>query len=395
MTKKIGILTGGGDCGGLNAAIEAVVKSATNEGWEVYGIRRGWEGLILDAMRPLSVSDVDRIHSETGTILQTSRTNPYKFAGKLNGQYHDKANVSELVIANAKRHGLEAVIACGGNDTLSVIPNLKKDYGDSITFIGIPKTMDVDLQTYSLGLDTAINRAKQVLEGFVPLLKANGSIGIVEFFGRDVGRVAFKAGIAANADVILIPEVPIELNYTFNFIAERYDAKAKQNGGSAYVLVAVAEGTEHPLTRKKVYQTKGEDSFGNGKLGGIGDVLAKLIEDRLKDDPRILKHTEKLDIKIQTPTYHVRGGDTMYSDSYVGQKLGLGAVQYLKNGAQSGMAVVDFNEWGNIEVMPISRLIEPRLVHAEVMRLFEMSGLYCFGRKPEIGDYKPTAIEMH
>ena len=84
MTKKIGILTGGGDCGGLNAAIEAVVKSATNEGWEVYGIRRGWEGLILDAMRPLSVSDVDRIHSETGTILQTSRTNPYKFSCKIN-----------------------------------------------------------------------------------------------------------------------------------------------------------------------------------------------------------------------------------------------------------------------------------------------------------------------
>src|SRR3989338_5082629 len=139
MSKKIGIFTGGGDCGGLNAAIEAVVKSASKEGWEVYGIRRGWEGLILNIMHPLHISDVDGIHSKTGTILQTSRTNPYKFTGELNGQNLTEANVSGKVIETAKRTGLEAIIVCGGNDTLSVIPRLTADYGTDITFTGIPK----------------------------------------------------------------------------------------------------------------------------------------------------------------------------------------------------------------------------------------------------------------
>src|SRR3989338_6900569 len=371
MTKKIGILTGGGDCGGLNAAIEAIVKSASNKGWEVYGIRKGWEGLILDAMHPLSVSDVDGIHSETGTILQTSRTNPYNFTGALNGQNLKKADVSEQVIETAKKHGLEAIIACGGNDTLSVIPKLKEDYGSAITFVGIPKTMDGDLQTYSLGLDTAINRAQQVLEGFVPLLKANGSIGIVEIFGRYVGRVTFKAGIAAGADVILVPEVAVDIGYTCNFIADRYQQRARQNGEVPYILIAVAEGTNHPLTGKKVYQEKGKDAFGNGKLGGISEALAELIEDGLKDDPRITAHTRKLDIKLITPTYYIRGGKTSYSDSYIGQKLGTAAVLYLKNGAESGMAVVNFNEDGKVELMPIQELIKPRHVHIEVLKLFE------------------------
>ena len=392
MSKKIGIFTGGGDCGGLNAAIEAVVKSASNEGWEVYGIRRGWEGLILNIMHPLHISDVDGIHSKTGTILQTSRTNPYKFTGELNGQNLTEANVSGKVIETAKRTGLEAIIVCGGNDTLSVIPRLTADYGTDITFTGIPKTMDGDLQTYSLGLDTAVERAKRVLEDFIPLLKANGSIGIVEFFGRDVGRVTFKAGIAAGADVILIPEIPVDLDYICNFIAEKYDKRAERNRGVSYVLVAVAEGTEHPLTQKKVFQNKGEDSFGNRRLGGVSNVLAKLIESKIKSDPRITRHTGKLDIKLQTPTYDVRGGETSYSDSYIGQKLGLAAVLYLKNGAQSGMAVVDFNEHGKIELMPIQKLIEPRPVHIRVLELFERSGLYCFGRKPGEQGYKPTAI---
>ena len=380
MGKRIGILTGGGDCGGLNAAIESVVKSSVHEGWEVYGIRAGWEGLVLDMIYPLHFFGVDRIHPKTGTTLQTSRTNPYNFTGRLNGQFLENADVSRKVIENAKKHELDAIIACGGNDTLSVILKLKEDYGSEIIFIGLPKTMDGDLQTYSLGLDTAINKAMESLEEFVPLLSSNRSIGIAEFFGRDVGRVTFKAGIAAGADAILIPEVPIDIEYTCNFIAGRYNHRA-QNGVLPYILVAVAEGTEHPVTNKKVYQDKGEDAFGNGKLGGISEVLAKLIEDKLRDDPRITAHTSKIDIKTKIPTYEIRGGETSYSDSYVGQKLGTATVQYLKNGAESGMAVVNFDEYGRIELMPVQELIKLRPVHSEVLKLFERSGSYCFGRR--------------
>ena len=236
--RKIGILTGGGDCGGLNAVIEGIVKAAVHEGLEVDGILNGWEGAIYDIRRPLRISDVEGIHSETGTILQTSRTNPYNFTGDLDERNLIKADVSSRVIEDIKRAGLEAVIVVGGNDTLSVIRRhengdnlrgLSVDYKDAPIFIGIPKTMDGDLQTYSLGLDTAINRAKKVIEDFIPMLAANGSIGFVEFFGRDVGRVTFKAGISAGADVILVPEVPIDLDYTAGFIANRYDERAKRN----------------------------------------------------------------------------------------------------------------------------------------------------------------------
>tara|TARA_Y100000310_G_C20650322_1_gene799060 strand:+ start:193 stop:1425 length:1233 start_codon:yes stop_codon:yes gene_type:complete len=400
MTKKIGILTGGGDCGGLNAAIEAVVKSADNEGWEVYGIRRGWEGLVFNNIFPLRVPGVDGIHSETGTILQTSRTNPYRFTGELDGQILEKADVSERVIENAREAGLEAVIAAGGDDTLSVvsgnedknIPGLINDYGNDVTFIGIPKTMDGDLQTYSLGLDTAINRAKQKLEDFIPLLKANGSIGLVEIFGRDVGRVTFKAGIAAGADAIFIPEIPVDLDYSVDFIADRYDKRAKSNNGVSYVLIAIAEGTKHPITGQQVYLDNGEDSFGHGKLGGVGYKIAKLVQDRLKDDPRITAHRRELDIKIERPTYDVRAGATLYSDSYTGQKLGVAAVKYLKDGAESGMAITNFNEDGQIESMPIRELIKPRPVHMEVLKMFERAGLYSFGRRPDQLLYTPESV---
>ena len=163
-------------------------------------------------------------------------------------------------------------------------------------------------------------------------------------------------------------------------------------GDTIYIQKAIAEGTNHPITGKKVYLETGEDSFGHGKLGGIGDKIAKLIYDRLKDDPRIRAHTQTLDIKTQRPTYDVRGGNTLYSDSYIGQKLGAAAVQYLKNGAENGMAVVNFNEHGQVELMPAQKLIKPRPVHIEVLRLFENSGLYCFGRRPSGQDYKPTPI---
>ncbi len=341
---------------------------------------------------------VQGIHSKTSTVLQTSRTNPFNYTGKLDNKDFEEADVSQYIIDNSKKRGLEAIIACGGDDTLSVIQDLVKKYGNSLTLIGIPKTMDGDLQVYSLGHNTAINRAKDELEDFIPLLEGNGAIGIIELFGRDVGRVAFMAGISAGADVILIPEIKVDLDYTCDFIADRYNSRAehsKKNPGiltNPYVLISVSEGTHDPLTDKRVYLETGTDSFGHGKLGGIGDKLAKRIHDKLKDDPRIRSHISKIDIKTKSPTYSVRCGHTLFSDSYVGQKLGIAAVEYLQKGGESGMGIVDFNEDGEIRRLPIKELTEPRPVNMEVLKHFENSGLYCFGRKPEKKDYKPKIV---
>ncbi len=401
MVRRIGILTGGGDCGGLNAVIEGATRAAVNNGIEVDGIFNGWEGAIYDDRRPLRISDVEGIHSTTGTELCTTRTNPYKFTGDLDGVSLVKADVSARVIENANRAGHEAIIVVGGDDTLSVVRRLEEsalrglsvDYKDAPVFVGIPKTMDGDLQTYSLGLDTAINRARRAIEEFRPILAANRSIGFVEIFGRDVGRVTFKAGISAGADVILIPEVSIDLDYLVNFLAVRYDERAKRNNGKSYAIVAVAEGTANPVDGKQVYQERGEDSFGHGKLGGIGNKLAKLVYDKLKNDPRICAHTRKLDIKTKSPTYDVRGGETLYSDSYIGQKLGIAAVQAILNGVKSGMAIVNFNEHNKIETMPIDKLIEPRPVHIKLLDAFEAAGIYCFGRRP-LGHYENPVFQV-
>ena len=394
MVKRIGILTGGGDAPGLNAVIESATRSAIHEGWEIDGVLRGWEGLILGNFMPLRISDVEGAHSDSGTLIQTSRTNPYNFTGYIDGQHFVRTNVSARVVENAAKKGLEGLIVIGGDDTLSPIPKLIKDYGSDIVLVGVPKTMDGDLQVYSLGLDNAINRAKEFIDRFKPVLSANGNIGIIELFGRHVGRVTFKAGIAAGADVILIPEVPVDIDYLADFIAQRYDERAKRNNGVSYVLIAVAEGTRHPTTHEEVYQTPGEDSYGHGKLGGIGDKIALLIQERLAKDQRILRHISGLDIKTQRVTYDLRGGETLYSDSYVGQKLGAAAILAIKNGIQPGMVVVNFNENGQIEALPAEDVVKRRHVHIEVLNLFERFGLYCFGRRPNQELYAPVIFKQ-
>jgi ATP-dependent phosphofructokinase / diphosphate-dependent phosphofructokinase len=381
MVKKIGILTSGGDSGGLNAAIQTAVKTAHKFGWEAYGIRKGFEGLIRNDMFPLTDQDVDGIQTQTGTILQTSRVNPFDYNGIVGDREFVNEDVSRLLLDNAQEQGLDDIVVLGGNGSLSIVPRLIEAHAPDITFIAIPKTMDGDLQEYSLGLDTAINRSQQVLEDFIPVLKSSGSIGIVELYGRDVGRVAFKSGISAGSDVILIPEIAIDLDHLCNFIANKYNERAKSNT-SPYVLITVAEGTANPTTTQKVHHNDSHSTSGPKRLGGIGNVLAHLIYEGLNQDERILSHTSRLDIKVQSPTYDVRGGETMYTDSYVGQKLGAAAIHYLGNSNETGMAIINCTVDGQIETMPITDLIKPSYVHMGSLELFERSGLHYFGRDP-------------
>ena len=229
--KKIGVLTGGGDCPGLNAVIRAVVRKSVNYGWEVIGIKEGWKGLINREMELLSEFSVSGILPKGGTIIGTSRTNPF----------NNEKDV-EKVIHNINKFDLYAIIAIGGDDTLSVASKLN-DMG--IKTIGVPKTIDNDLSgtDYTFGFDTAISIATEAIDRLHTTAESHHRVIVVEVMGRHAGWIATIAGIAGGADEILIPEVPFDINEVCNNLKKRYDR------GKKFSIVAVAEGA-HPISNE-------------------------------------------------------------------------------------------------------------------------------------------------
>jgi 6-phosphofructokinase 1 len=197
---KIGILTGGGDCPGLNPVIRAVVRKGLNEGYEIIGIKNGWKGLIENDIVGLKLESVSGILPKGGTILGTSRTNPYKKEGDV-----------QKVKDNYKNNGLEALITVGGEDTLGVAAKLIKDGIANI--VGVPKTIDNDLSAtdYTFGFDTALNTATECIDKLHTTAESHHRIMVVEVMGRHAGWIAVEAGIAGGADVILIPELPMDI----------------------------------------------------------------------------------------------------------------------------------------------------------------------------------------
>ncbi|MCM8763464.1 MAG: ATP-dependent 6-phosphofructokinase, partial [Candidatus Omnitrophica bacterium] len=224
---KIAILTGGGDCPGLNPVIRAVVRKAINEGYEVVGIKNGWKGLIENDFMPLDLASISGILPKGGTILGTSRTNPYK-------KESDLENLKE----NYKKLNLEALIAVGGEDTLGVASRLIKDGITNI--VGIPKTIDNDLSCtdYTFGFDTAINIATECIDRLHTTAESHHRVIVVEVMGRHAGWIAVEAGIAGGADFILIPELPIDIDEVCNSIINRHKR------GKTFSIIVVAEGAQ-------------------------------------------------------------------------------------------------------------------------------------------------------
>jgi ATP-dependent phosphofructokinase / diphosphate-dependent phosphofructokinase len=260
--KEIGILTGGGDCPGLNVAIRTIVKKGLDEGYVVRGFLRGWEGMIKDKSRIVSLGDVNGIQRLGGTILQSSRTNPYKNKNSQKGLY-----------ATLKRRNLHALIVIGGDDTLGVAARLAQD---GYPIIGIPKTIDNDVMgtDFTIGFDTAVATAVEEIDRLFTTAESHNRIIVVELMGRHSGWIASHAGIAAGADVILIPEQPFDLNQLI------HDLKAAHKKGRRFSIVVVAEGskqkTDHGASPFTLSNTI--DEFGHERLGGIGHALALEIE---------------------------------------------------------------------------------------------------------------------
>ncbi len=294
---KVGLLTGGGDCPGLNAVIRAVVQQVTNAGGECVGFLEGWRGIIKGNTRPLHVRETDEIIGLGGTILGSSRTNPFK---------NPDTDVP-AVQKTFRDQGLDALVAIGGDDTLGVAYRLNEEYG--MPTIGVPKTIDNDLSVtdFTFGFDTAINIVVDSVEKLRTTTASHRRIMVVETMGRHAGWIACFSGIAVGADYIMVPEVPVDIDHCCEVIKKRLD------DGKNYAIVVVSEGAKMP-NRKEITTSAETDAFGHVRLGGIGQVVAEMIEERLKRETRSV-----------TLGHIQRGGPPSAYDRVLATRLGLAA----------------------------------------------------------------------
>jgi len=311
----IGILTGGGDCPGLNPVIRAVVRKAYNEGYKVIGIKNGWNGLIENDTEELNLEAISGILPKGGTILGTSRTNPYK-----------KEDGVEKVKANFKKLGLDALIVIGGEDTLGAANKLIKDGLPNI--VGVPKTIDNDLGAtdFTFGFDTAVNIATECIDRLHTTAESHHRVMVAEVMGRHAGWIAVYSGIAGGADVILIPELPIDLEEVCAIIKKRHSR------GKIFSIIVVAEGARFK-EKNLIIQEEKLDEFGHARLGGIGEQLAKELEKRTGFETRISVFGH-----IQ------RGGTPSAFDRILGTRFGIKAVELVKNKKFGKMAALSGNQ---------------------------------------------------
>ena len=359
--KKIGVLTGGGDCPGLNAVIRAVVRKSIQYDWEVIGIKNGWKGLINGEMELLTDYSVSGILPKGGTIIGTSRTNP--FTNKEDAQ---------KIVENIKNFGLDALVAIGGDDTLSVASKL---YKIGISVVGIPKTIDNDLSgtDYTFGFDTAVSIVTEAIDRLHTTAESHHRVIVVEVMGRHTGWIATLAGIAGGADEILIPEVPFVIEEVCQRLKERYSR------GKKFSIIAVAEGAyqkvddthiikpdDEKLSSQNiggaglVTQTEEKDAFGNVRLGGIGHTLAKEIEKHMGVETRV------------TVLGHVqRGGTPTAHDRVLATRFGVAAVELIKDKNFGKMVALQGNKIVHIsleEATSKSKTVDMELY--EIAKLF-------------------------
>jgi ATP-dependent phosphofructokinase / diphosphate-dependent phosphofructokinase len=310
MAKSVGILTGGGDCPGLNAVIRAVVRRADAAGWQTVGVREGWRGLVEPIFEDLGPAQVSGILPRGGTIVGTSRTNPFKLEGAV-----------ERVLQNFRDRELDALVAIGGEDTLGVAARLYAEH--ALPVIGVPKTIDNDLSgtDYTFGFDTAVFIATEAIDRLHTTAESHNRVMVVEVMGRHTGWIAVMSGIAGGADVILVPEIPVDFEEVAESIRKRHAR------GKNFSIVVVSEGCELPgLT-----DAEERDQFGHVILSkrGVGDALAREIEQRTGYETRV------------TVLGHIqRGGSPTPRDRVLATRFGLKAADLAAAGDFGQMAAL-------------------------------------------------------
>jgi len=313
---KVGVLTGGGDCPGLNAVIRAVARRSLDRGHEMVGIREGWLGLVEGRFEPLGPREISGLLPRGGTILGTSRTNPYKI------------DAVDAVLRHFEAEGLGALVAVGGEDTLGVAARLHAEQGFPV--VGVPKTIDNDLSAtdYTFGFDTAVWICTEAIDRLHTTAESHNRVMVVEVMGRHTGWIAVMSGIAGGADVILIPEHPISVDEACDDIRRRHER------GKDFSIVVVSEGYE----LEGMADESDVDQFGHVRLSerGVGARLAREIEERTGYETRV------------TVLGHVqRGGSPTPRDRVLATRYGLKAADLVHEGrfgrmaALQGDAIVD------------------------------------------------------
>jgi 6-phosphofructokinase 1 len=308
---RIGVLTGGGDCPGLNAVIRAIVRKGVEHlGHEFVGYRDGWHGPLARESSPLGVPEVRGLLPRGGTILGSSRTNPFK-----------EDDGPERLAANLTADGVDGLIAIGGEDTLGAAARLHAELG--VPIVGVPKTIDNDLGAtdYTFGFDTAVNVAMEAIDRLHTTADSHQRVLIVEVMGRHAGWIALHAGLAGGANVILIPENPFDLERVCELVGRRLEARFAP-------IVVVSEGAT-PVGGMPEVQEEKLDAFGHVRLGGIAHWLEKEIESRTGKETRatVLGHVQ-------------RGGTPTAFDRWLATRFGLHAIE-----------AVDAGQWGKMTAL--------------------------------------------
>jgi ATP-dependent phosphofructokinase / diphosphate-dependent phosphofructokinase len=341
-TMRVAMLTGGGDCPGLNAVMRAVVRKAENAyGDEVVGLRDGWRGAVEGDLVDLSVESFRGTLPRGGTIIGSSRTNPYKVDGG-----------AEAVKATLADNGIDALVAIGGEDTLGVAARLT---GEGVPVVGVPKTIDNDLSATELtfGFDTAVQVCVDAIDRLHTTAESHNRVLIVEVMGRHAGHIATWSAIAGGATMVLVPERPFDIDEVCQVVKRRHER------GRHASIVVVAEGSQ-PVEGTLALQSGDVDEFGHVRLGGIGDVLARAIEERTGYETRatVLGHVQ-------------RGGTPTAFDRVLATRFGIDAIDAVHAGDFGKMVAL---RAGSIVRVPLDeataelKLVDPALY--EVAEVF-------------------------
>lgn len=319
---RIGVLTGGGDCPGLNPVIRAIVRKGVNTyGDTIIGFRQGWKGVIDNITMDLTVENTRGILHRGGTILQTSRTNPFK----------SPEGVARIAQTLADQQ-IDCLLPIGGEDTLGAANKL---HGEGVRVIGVPKTIDNDLSgtDYTFGFDTSVNIAMEAIDRLHSTAESHNRVIVCEVMGRHAGWIALHSGIAGGADVVLIPEFPFDMDKVTEHLQHRHST------GASFSIVVVAEGAM-PAGDSFATLTEGVDAFGHARLGGIAQELAKEIESRTGFETRhtVLGHIQ-------------RGGSPTAFDRVLGTRFGIAAIDAAHDGASGQMVALRGEE---IKLVPLA-----------------------------------------